>query len=67
MDGTLIKTLSGNVFPKNCDDWQLCYSNVDKKLKSLHAGGFRIVIFTNQHGISSGKVKKENFMVIHRN
>lgn len=36
MDNTLIKTVSGNVFPKNIDDWQLNYENIPRKLKALH-------------------------------
>lgn len=60
MDNTLIKTVSGNVFPKNVDDWQLNYGNVPKKLKSLHENGFKIVVFTNQGGISSGKQTVED-------
>ncbi|CRL02547.1 CLUMA_CG015864, isoform A [Clunio marinus] len=55
MDNTIIKTISGNVFPKNIDDWQLNYNNITKKLKSLHDNGFKIVIFTNQRGIETGQ------------
>jgi bifunctional polynucleotide phosphatase/kinase len=36
MDGTIIKTKSGNVFPKNMDDWQIAFSEVPGKLKNLH-------------------------------
>lgn len=55
MDNTLIKTMSGNVFPKNIDDWQLNYEKIPKKLKTLHENGFKIVVFTNQRGIETGK------------
>jgi bifunctional polynucleotide phosphatase/kinase len=51
MDGTLIKTKSGAVFPKNTGDWQLWSPKVVTKLQQLHADGFKIVIFTNQRGI----------------
>ncbi|XP_058834250.1 uncharacterized protein F21D5.5 [Topomyia yanbarensis] len=61
MDGTLIKTKSGNVFPKTIDDWQIAFSEVPGKLKSLFKSGFKIVIFTNQAGISKGKLKIEDF------
>ncbi|XP_072762872.1 uncharacterized protein F21D5.5 isoform X2 [Anoplolepis gracilipes] len=61
MDGTLIKTKSGLVFPKDCNDWQLLYPDVPGKLKQLHTNGFKIVIFTNQAGLSSGKVKISDF------
>lgn len=61
MDGTLIKTKSGNVFPKTIDDWQIAFPEVPGKLKSLFKNGFKIVIFTNQAGISKGKLKIDDF------
>uniref|UniRef100_A0A336MJT2 CSON000292 protein n=1 Tax=Culicoides sonorensis TaxID=179676 RepID=A0A336MJT2_CULSO len=61
IDGTIIKTKSGNVFPKNIDDWQIAFSQVPGKLKSLHKDGYKIVFFTNQAGISSGKLKITEF------
>lgn len=57
MDGTIIKTKSGNVFPKNIDDWQIAFPEVPGMLKKLTADGFKIVFFTNQAGITSGKLK----------
>ncbi|CAO1359038.1 unnamed protein product [Diamesa serratosioi] len=53
MDGTIIKTMSGNVFPKNIDDWQMLYSEVVGKLQALNKEGYKIVIFTNQAGITT--------------
>ncbi|KOX79322.1 Bifunctional polynucleotide phosphatase/kinase [Melipona quadrifasciata] len=61
MDGTLIKTKSGLVFPKDCDDWQLIYPDVAKKLRKLHNHGYKIVVFTNQKSIGSGKVNPKSF------
>uniref|UniRef100_A0A4Y0BI43 FHA_2 domain-containing protein n=1 Tax=Anopheles funestus TaxID=62324 RepID=A0A4Y0BI43_ANOFN len=61
MDGTLIKTKSGNVFPKSIDDWQIAFAEVPGKLKSLHRNGFKLVIFTNQAGIGKGKLRIEDF------
>ncbi|XP_035894043.1 uncharacterized protein F21D5.5 [Anopheles stephensi] len=61
MDGTLIKTKSGNVFPKSIDDWQIAFPEVPGKLKTLHRNGFKLVIFTNQAGIGKGKVRIEDF------
>jgi len=61
MDGTLIKTKSGLVFPKDCNDWQLLYPDVPGKLKQLHLKGYKIVIFTNQAGLSTGKFKISDF------
>lgn len=60
MDNTLIKTVSGNVFAKNIDDWQLNYGCITKKLRSLHDNGFKIVVFTNQGGIATGSQTVEN-------
>ena len=56
MDGTLIKTMSGNVFPKTIDDWQLNMNEVPGKLKKLHDNGFKIVVFTNQAGIENKRI-----------
>ncbi|CAB4055320.1 PNKP [Lepeophtheirus salmonis] len=55
MDGTIITTKSGNVFPKNTDDWQIIYPTVPGKLKSLVKEGYKIVIYTNQAGVAKGK------------
>lgn len=61
VDGTIIKTKSGNVFPKNIDDWQIAFNEVPGKLKSLHKDGYKIVFFTNQAGIAKGKLKIADF------
>lgn len=61
LDWTIIKTKSGNVFAKNIDDWQIAFTEVPGKLKSLIADGFKVVFFTNQAGIGSGKFKLGDF------
>lgn len=61
VDGTIIKTKSGNVFPKTIDDWQIAFNEVPGKLKSLHKDGHKIVFFTNQAGISKGKLTIADF------
>lgn len=71
MDNTLIKTVSGLVFPRNIDDWTLNYSNVPTKLKAMYEKGFKICVFTNQGGVESGKmtvseVKRKIFMISQR-
>lgn len=55
MDGTLITTRSGKVFPTDIYDWKMAGGTVVPTLKSKHKDGFKIVIFTNQAGVSSNK------------
>jgi len=54
MDSTIIKTKSGRKFPTNKDDWEFLFPEVEPKLKQLYTDGYKIVIFTNQGGISKG-------------
>jgi bifunctional polynucleotide phosphatase/kinase len=63
LDYTLIKTASGNVFPKDENDWDWLYENVPEKLKQLVDDEYSIVIFTNQKGISQGKQTIQNFSI----
>ena len=37
-----------------CSDWVIFASNVKRKLQSIATEGFKIAIFTNQKGISTG-------------
>ncbi|KAF8577048.1 PNK3P-domain-containing protein [Ramaria rubella] len=48
LDGTLIKTSSGNNFPRDKSDWMWWRSSIPNKIKELHKEGFTIVIFSNQ-------------------
>ncbi|KAK6039450.1 DNA 3'-phosphatase [Cooperia oncophora] len=62
MDGTLITTKSGKVFPVDNSDWRIMYDKISPHLKKLYnEENFKIVIFTNQKGIQSGKVDKNGF------
>ncbi len=54
MDGTLIHTKSGKTNPINWEDWILWNPKVPQKLKEEKAKGYRIVIVSNQKGISLG-------------
>lgn len=55
MDWTLIKSKSGRTFQQNEFDWQWWHERVPTKLRRINSDGFRVVIFTNQGGVASGK------------
>lgn len=63
MDGTIIITKSGKVFPTDQDDWQIFHPNIFNKLKELHSKGFKIVFFTNQLGVAKGKTNLSSLKV----
>lgn len=58
LDGTLIDTISGEIFPKGIWDMRIKFEILDKikELKPL-----ALVIVTNQGGIESGFVDRRNF------
>jgi len=60
MDDTIITRKSGAKFPINADDWIFLNDKVVPCLKKLAADGFKIVIFTNQMGVTTGKSKIED-------
>lgn len=55
LDGTLVRTKSGKTHPGHHADWAPFHDTmVKQKLRELHASGTcRIVIITNQRGVSS--------------
>ena len=64
IDGTIITTKSGRVFPIDNKDWRLLYENRTRdKLESLYREGYKIVFITNQAGLATGKLKLEDFRV----
>lgn len=61
MDGTLIVTQSGKVFPIDFKDWKINSPEVTKSLRQLSNDGYKIVIFTNQGGVGNKKVNEDLF------
>ncbi|OQD70035.1 hypothetical protein PENDEC_c027G02805 [Penicillium decumbens] len=55
LDSTLIKTKSGNTFPRSATDWQWWGSMVPQRLRELSSDGFQLVVFSNQKRISIQK------------
>ncbi|XP_018644374.1 polynucleotide kinase-3'-phosphatase, putative [Schistosoma mansoni] len=54
MDGTIIVPSSGKVFPKDYTDWKLINDNIIPKLKEYFGKGYKIVLLSNQGGITKG-------------
>ncbi|CAF2410531.1 unnamed protein product [Rotaria sp. Silwood2] len=51
MDGTIILTKSGKVYPTDENDWRIGFDTCFKKLKQLCADNYKLVVFTNQRGL----------------
>lgn len=60
LDNTIIETASGRKFATGPTDWKFV-TRVTDKLKSLSKEGYKIVLLTNQLGISKGKPTKDEF------
>lgn len=60
LDNTIIETASGRKFPTGPADWKIM-AGVNDKLSSLSKEGYKVVILSNQFGISKGKPTKVDF------
>lgn len=58
LDSTIITTKSRYRFPKSATDWRLLNSKVAPRITSLVADNYVIVIFTNQAGVSNGRINQ---------
>lgn len=59
LEGTIIKTKSGEIFPEGKEDWEFWSPEVVPKLKELHEQGKKIVVVSNQGGVKIGCISLE--------
>ncbi|XP_033097670.1 uncharacterized protein LOC117101646 isoform X2 [Anneissia japonica] len=62
LDGTIIKTKSGNTFPEDENDWIFTSSNVKSIIQLNNKDHINNVIMSNQNGIGTGSQDKEEWM-----
>lgn len=60
LDGTVITTKSGNTFPKDINDWKFNH-NILRMIREYYNDNYNIIIVSNQGGIASGYITKEDF------
>jgi bifunctional polynucleotide phosphatase/kinase len=56
LDSTIITTKSGSKFPRSAGDWKLISPRILIKLQEVHACGMKVVVFTNQGGVATGRI-----------
>jgi bifunctional polynucleotide phosphatase/kinase len=56
LDSTIITTKSGSKFPRSAGDWKLISPRILIKLQQVHACGMKVVVFTNQGGVATGRI-----------
>lgn len=61
LDSTLIQTRSGETFPQYNNDWILIDPVVNYINKLSKKGNFKVIIVSNQGGISRGRISETNF------
>ena len=61
LDGTLIKTKSGETFPKNIHDWEFKLGMLPK-IQMMYQSECFIIIVTNQAGIEAGHITEIEFL-----
>jgi DNA 3'-phosphatase len=54
VDGTLIRPRGGGKCCNTPDDWQFAFPAVPSRLAAFHAAGYKIVLLSNQKGVSKG-------------
>lgn len=63
LDGTIITTKSGKVFPTDTNDWCFLLPEIPGKIKQLTKEGYKVVFMTNQKGIAKGKIRIKDFQL----
>jgi len=61
IDDTIITPKSGKTFAQNAADWIFWNPVVPQKLLEFHQKGYKIVFFSNQGGIGTGKTDPADF------
>lgn len=61
LDGTLIETKSGRPFPLHSEDWKFIPETLNA-IKYYYDKGYKVVIVTNQGGITQGYFSEKVFM-----